>query len=138
MSSDLNAGSFWEAVDRIRERDKRYARDAYALVMDSLEFAIQRVGERRHLSATELLVHLCDYAQERYGVLAYSVLENWGIRSSEDVGSVVYRLIDEEILSEQDGDSPIDFSGGFDFRGRLEDRYFDRVDKQSRRNPKTG
>jgi uncharacterized repeat protein (TIGR04138 family) len=124
VSSDGNQVNFWDVVEKIRERDKRYAPEAFALVMDSLEFAMQRIGERRHVSAAELLVHFCDYAKQRYGVMAYSILEKWGLRSTEDVGSVVYRLIDEQVLAEQDGDSPADFSGTFDLRGRMEDNYF--------------
>lgn len=137
MSSESNLDSFWSAVDRIRERDKRYAPDAYALVMDSLEFAIHRIGERRHLSAAELLVHLCDLAKVRYGILAYSVLENWGVRSTEDVGSIVYGLIGERVLAEREEDSPLDFSSVFDLRGRLEDQYFEPTRSPTPRGPKT-
>lgn len=138
MSSDGNQVNFWDAVEKIRERDKRYAPEAFATVMDSLEFAMQRIGERRHVSAAELLVHFCDYAKERYGVMAYSILERWGLRSTEDVGSVVYRLIDESILAEQDGDSPADFSGTFDLRSRMEDKYFEQPRSEIRRNPPAG
>lgn len=138
MSSDANKVDFWEAVERIRERDKRYAPEAFALVMESLEFTIQRIGERRHVSATELLVHLCHYAQECYGVMAYSILERWGLRSTEDVGAVVYRLIDEHVLAEQDGDSPADFSGVFDLRSRIEDNYFERPGAGTPREPPAG
>jgi uncharacterized repeat protein (TIGR04138 family) len=129
---------FWEAVERIRERDKRYAPEAFALVMESLEFTIQRLGERRHVSAAELLAYFCDYAQESYGVMAYSILERWGLRSTEDVGSVVYRLIDEHVLAEQEGDSPADFSGVFDLRSRIEDDYFERLGTGLGRVPPVG
>lgn len=117
--------SFWDAVGRIREHDKRYSPEAYAFVMDALDFAIRSIGRRRHVSAAELLAYSCDFAKSRYGVLAYTVLRKWGVTCSEDIGSVVYRLIDQQVLAEQKGDSPSDFSGVFDLRSRLEDRYFD-------------
>jgi uncharacterized repeat protein (TIGR04138 family) len=126
MSSNNDPVNPFDAIKKIRERDRRYSPEAYAMVMDSLEFAIKRIGERRHLSAGELLVHLCDFARERYGILAYSMLNKWGVRSTDDVGSIVYRLIDEHVLSEQDGDSPADFRHVFDLRERLEERYFER------------
>jgi len=136
VADESNLASFWGAIDRIRERDKRHEREAYALVMDSLEFAIKRVGERRHLTAAELLVHLCDFAKERYGVLAFSVLESWGVRSTEDVGSIVYNLIGERILAEREEDSPLDFSCVFDLRSRLEDQYFESSSTAKRREPR--
>lgn len=125
MPGDPEPVSFFDAVERIRRRDKRYAPEAYALVMDSLAVAMRRIGERRHLSAAELLDHLCDFARDRYGVLAYTILETWGLRTTGDVGAVVYALIDEGELSAQEGDSPADFAGVFDLRERLETRYFD-------------
>jgi uncharacterized repeat protein (TIGR04138 family) len=117
--------SFWTAVEKIRERDKRYSPEAYAFVMDALDFAIRQIGKRRHVSALELLGFLCEFARSRYGVLAYSVLSHWGLKGTEDIGSVVYRLIDAQVLAEQKGDSPADFSGVFVLRRRLEDEYFE-------------
>lgn len=130
--------SFWDAVGRIREHDKRYTPEAYAFVMDSLDFAIRRIGKRRHVSAAELLDFSCDFAKSRYGVLAFSVLEKWGLTCTGDIGSVVYRLIDEKVLAEQKGDSPSDFSGVFDLRRRLEDQYFDNPDFRDPPGPETG
>lgn len=126
MSKDPRPLSFFDAVERIRSRDKRYAPEAYALAMDSVAYAIQSIGEPRHISAEELLNHLCDFARDRYGILAYSMLEKWGLRSTQDVGAVVYRLIEEGELTEQEEDSLAEFYQVFDLRERLEVEYFDR------------
>jgi uncharacterized repeat protein (TIGR04138 family) len=125
MSTDPKRVSFFDAVNRIRSRDTRYAPEAYALVMDSVTYAIRRIGEPRHVSARELLDHLCDFVKDRYGIMAYSVLVKWGLRSTEDIGAVVYALIDEGELTEQDDDSLGDFSRVFDLERRLEVEYFD-------------
>jgi uncharacterized repeat protein (TIGR04138 family) len=138
MSTDPRPVSFFNAVKRIRSRDKRYAPEAYALVMDSVAYAIQTIGEARHVSAAELLDHLCDFTKDRYGVLAYSMLEKWGLRSTEDVGAVVYALIDEGELKEQEGDSLAGFSGVFDLRDRLENGYFDPQDDEAEDGPHPG
>lgn len=126
MPSDPRPVSFFAAVERIRSRDKRFEPEAYALVMDSVAYAIQTIGEVRHISAQELLVHLCQFAKDRYGMLAYTMMEKWGLHSTGDVGAVVYALIDEGELTEQKGDSLAGFSGVFDLRDRLELRYFER------------
>ena len=130
--------SFWDAVERIRERDKRYSPEAYAFVMDALDYAIRQIGRRRHVSAGELLSYLCDFAKSRYGVMTYTVLAKWGLRGTADIGSVVYRLIDEPVLAEQKGDSPADFSGVFDLRHRLEDQYFETPNFRHPPDPRSG
>jgi len=96
------------------------------MVMDSVAYAIQTIGEPRHISAGELLVHMCEFTKDRYGILAYTILDKWGLKSTGDIGAVVYALIDEGELSEQEGDSLAGFSRVFDLRERLEVRYFDR------------
>jgi len=122
MAGELH---FWDAVARIREQDERYAPEAYAFVMDSLEFGIRRIGERRHVSGLELLDHACAFAKEQLGVLAYAVLEKWGLRSTGDVGAVVFRLVDVGVLSALESDSESDFDEVFDLKERLEQSYFD-------------
>jgi len=131
MSDGVTPTSIFDAIERIRSRDKRYTPEAFALVWDSLAYAIQRIGKPRHLSAEELCAHLCELAKERYGVLAFSIIERWGVRSTEDIGAAVYALIDERILTEQDGDSPADFSGVFDLKERMENQYFQQTDDRT-------
>lgn len=114
------SGEFWAAVERIREQDGRYARDAYAFVMDSLDFTMRVVGERRHVSAAELVRGLCANARQRFGLFAYTVLSKWGLGTSDDVGEIVFQLIDAGILSRQDSDNRADFDGVVDFREALE------------------
>lgn len=138
MSTDPKPTSFFDAVKRIRNRDRRYSPDAYALVMDSVAYAIQTIGKPRHISAAELLVHLCQFAKGKYGILAYSMLEMWGLRSTEDIGAVVYALIDEGELTEQEGDSLGGFSSVFDLHEKLEIGYFDRVDAEPGDGPHPG
>jgi uncharacterized repeat protein (TIGR04138 family) len=124
MSGEIH---FWDAVQEIRRsNDERYAPEAYGFVMDALEFTIHRVGERRHVSAAELLENLCDHAMERFGVLAYSVLENWGLRTTDDVGETVFQLVEAQVLSRREKDSRDDFHDAFDLRRRLEEGYFEK------------
>ena len=111
---------FWEAVERIRAADGRYARDAYAFVMDSLDFTMRKIGERRHVSAAELVRGLCAHATERFGLMAYTVLSKWGLKASDDVGEVVFQLIGAGVLSRQEGDERSDFDAVIDFRDALD------------------
>ena len=107
-------------MDRIRLRERRFDERAYLFVLAALEYHQARLTERRHISGRELAEACRDLAIERYGVLARIVLEHWGIRSSADIGDVVFTLVDLELLMSQPTDSRDEFADVFDF-----DRVFD-------------
>jgi uncharacterized repeat protein (TIGR04138 family) len=107
-------------MDRIRLRERRFDERAYLFVLAALEYHQARLTERRHISGRELAEACRDLAIERYGVLARIVLEHWGIRSSADIGDVVFTLVDLELLMSQPNDSREEFADVFDF-----DRVFD-------------
>ena len=117
--------SFWQTIEQIREKDPRFEPQAYALVMESLDFTLKRLGERRHVSAEELLRGLCDHTKARYGLLAYSVVESWGITATSDVGRIVYQLIEAGVLAKQENDRFEQFETDWDLREILERGFFD-------------
>jgi uncharacterized repeat protein (TIGR04138 family) len=79
-------------MDRIRLREQRFDERAYLFVLGALEYCQQRLPERRHISGRELALACRDLALERFGVLARVVLEHWGVRSTTDIGDVVFTL----------------------------------------------
>ena len=121
----MSAQEFWQVVERIRAVDGRYARDAYAFVMDGLDQTVRVLDERRHVSAGELLDGLCRFARERFGMMGYDVLSAWGVRTPSDVGEIVFQLVDAGILSRREEDLRDDFEQPFDLKHALEDSYFD-------------
>jgi uncharacterized repeat protein (TIGR04138 family) len=131
--NSVAASEFWTVVERIRAADDRYAGDAYAFVMDGLDHTVRALDERRHISAAELLEGLCGFARDRFGMLAFQVLQAWGIRSGSDVGEIVFQLVDAGILSRREEDTRADFDIPLDLKSALEDSYFD-----SDNSPRTG
>ena len=117
--------NFWDAVGRIQAQDDRFRPPVYPFVMETLDYTIRRIGERRHVSAHELLKGFCQYARERFGLLAHEVLTEWGIRSGGDVGDIVYQLVQTGVLAKQDSDRLEDFYVDFDLRVALEGGYFE-------------
>ena len=110
-------------MDRIRMRETRFHEHAYLFVLSALEFCQQRLPERRHISGAEL-AHACrDLALERFGVMAKLVLDHWGIRSTGDIGDVVFTLVELQLLISQPTDSRDDFAGIFDFGSAFERDY---------------
>ncbi len=116
---------FWVVVERIRRADGRYTPEAYGFVMESLDATVRDLGERRHVSAAELIRGLCRYTKVRYGMLGYAVLQQWGVRGPGDVGEIVFQLVDAGILSRRDEDTRGDFDQVEDFKRVLEDEYFE-------------
>ncbi|UCG53295.1 MAG: hypothetical protein JSW58_07010 [Candidatus Latescibacterota bacterium] len=122
MNQDVK---FWEAVKKICERDNRFKPEAYAFIMESLEYTLQRFGEHRHVTATELLTGLFDLAKEKFGLLAHTVLTDWGLETAKDIGLAVYYLVDAEVLTKQAGDRFEDFDQEYDLKEILEEKYFE-------------
>ena len=74
---------------------------------------------RRHVSGQELAEGAADFAEEQFGPLAYSVLREWGVKTTRDIGDIVFNLIDAGIFSKTREDSIRDFDNVFDLRARL-------------------
>jgi uncharacterized repeat protein (TIGR04138 family) len=108
-------------LERIREENPRFSDAAYLFVLSALQFAIEQLDEPRHITGQELAKAVRDLAIQRFGPMARTVLEHWGIHSTVDIGEIVYALIDYRVLIKQDSDSLDDFRDVFSF-----DDAFDR------------
>jgi uncharacterized repeat protein (TIGR04138 family) len=64
-----------------------------------------------------------DLALDRYGVMARLVLDHWGVRSTSDMGDVVFTLVDLGLLISQPTDSRLDFADVFSFDQAFERDY---------------
>lgn len=105
-----------QIVCSIIARDRRYTFDAYQFVLEALDYTYRMVKKRRHVAGRELLEGVRRHALERYGPMARTVLEHCGIRRCEDVGEVVFNLVDNGLLNKTEEDSRDDFKGGYDFK----------------------
>jgi uncharacterized repeat protein (TIGR04138 family) len=47
--------------------------------------------------------------------MALMVLEDWGLRSCEDVGEIVFNMVDAGLLAKTEQDSREDFKSGYCF-----------------------
>lgn len=112
--------NFEEIVERIVAQDSRYKREAYDFLREALDFTQKEVGRdkaepERHVTGQQLLEGVRGYALREYGPMALMVLAEWGITRGEDIGELVFNLIDQRILKKTASDSREDFKGGFDF-----------------------
>ena len=115
-------------------RDPRYPIQAYDFVLEALEFSKNqkrrtqsRVRARRprspeaarHVSGRELCDGARRLALRHYGFLALTVLNQWGIRATSDLGEIVFNLIASGDLEKTPADSRADFDGVFDLEAAL-------------------
>lgn len=110
-------------MDRLRRRYPCYHDTAYLFILSALHFTIERLGEARHISGRELAEGARDLAVQRWGLMARTVLEYWGIRSTRDLGAIVFALVDCGVLVRQDDDSLDDFEGVYDFAREFDAKY---------------
>jgi uncharacterized repeat protein (TIGR04138 family) len=111
---------FEHAVEAILKREKRYDPLAYLFLKEALDFTLKRAaegngGEQRHVSGVELCAGFRDLALEQFGPMASTLLLEWGVRESSDIGEMVFLLIEEQMFGKQDSDTREDFAGAFDF-----------------------
>ncbi len=112
-----------DMLERLRTRHPRFHEKAYVFVLAALHEVIGALDEPRHITGAELAVGLRDLAIERYGPMARSVLEHWGIHTTVDVGDVVFALVEHGVLIKQSEDSREDFVDIFDFEVAFEQEY---------------
>ncbi|MBI4512697.1 MAG: hypothetical protein HY702_01180 [Gemmatimonadetes bacterium] len=112
-----------EVLQMLRERHPRFAEEAYLFVLSALQRILNDLGEPRHISGRELAMGVRDLALEKFGPMARTVLGHWGIHSTEDVGAIVFALVDCGILIKQPTDSPEAFRDVFDFEEVFERNY---------------
>jgi uncharacterized repeat protein (TIGR04138 family) len=118
----MNTPGFHDAVEKITVSDTRYDSEAYAFLRDALEATLKRRKKSRkippasgHVSAAELLEGCRVHALNEFGPMALTVLEYWGVRSCEDIGNMVFNLVDSGVFGKTDEDSIDAFRAGYDF-----------------------
>lgn len=119
-------------------RDSRYSIHAYAFLFEALEHTkilkkrsrakvrakrLKAAGSARHVSGREICEGARELALRHYGLLAMTVLAQWGIRSTSDLGEIVYNLIASGDLEKTPEDSRADFDGVYDFEAAFRRDY---------------
>lgn len=116
----MQTTAFQDAVDAVSRDDRRYHPEAYLFLRDSLEATLKRRKKAKkeiggHVAAPELLDGFRIHAVSEFGPMAMTVLDYWGVRSCDDVGQMVFNLVNAGVFGKTDEDTPESFAGGFDF-----------------------
>ncbi|MFC1624310.1 Minf_1886 family protein, partial [Candidatus Omnitrophota bacterium] len=104
------------ALLKVLGNDKRYNPESYSFVMKALGFTMKKLRRKGHVTGVELLNGAREYALEQFGPMTRSVLGYWGITTTNDIGEIVFNMIDAGILGRTEKDSKEDFNNRFDFK----------------------
>lgn len=102
-------------LQEILNRDARYTEEAYEFVRAGLDFTVRQLKKPRHVGGGELLEGLREFALSEFGPMAKTILAEWGITCTEDIGEVVFNMVETGLLGKTDEDSRGDFAKGYDF-----------------------
>jgi len=112
-----------DIMARIRASGGHYHERGYLFVLASIEYLQSRLEARRHVTGGELAWACRDFAQEQFGLMAPHVLQHWGITRTEDIGRIVFTLVEVGLLVTQPGDQESDFEAVYQFADAFGDVY---------------
>jgi uncharacterized repeat protein (TIGR04138 family) len=122
------ADDFESAYLDLAHRYGRYKPNAYRFTLDAVRHTVHGIGGVRHVSGKEVLGGIRELALTRFGPMAKTVFEQWGIRRTEDFGDIVFHLVEEGLLGKTESDKRSDFARGYDFEEAFV-RDFDWLDR---------
>jgi uncharacterized repeat protein (TIGR04138 family) len=111
----------------VRQKAGPYPQEAFQFVREGLAHTVKTIhgeaasegrtgpGAEPHVSGQQLCIGLRDWAVRQYGMLAKTVLAQWGVRRTEDFGKIVFAMIDAGLMRGSETDTPEDFRGVYDF-----------------------
>lgn len=119
-----------EQLLELARREPRYAYEAYEFVCEAVAYTQKKLGRisdpnapsmaaDRHVTGEELLRGACELALRDFGQMAAIVFRLWGIRTTDDFGEIVFRLIAANRLRKSDQDDIEDFHDVFDLEKAL-------------------
>lgn len=116
---------FKKKIFKLRKIDSRYEADAYTFIMECFRFSSGKKTrtQTRNLKAREICEAVKDLALENFGPMAGTVLSEWGVKNTADIGQLVKGLVEVKILAEEADDSYDLFNDLFDFHEVFEKPY---------------
>lgn len=114
---------FYEKVEKICQKDPRYKADAYEFLLEALFFTQKALKKPYHVSGKELLEGIRQLALERFGPMALTVLEHWGIKKTDDFGEIVFNMVNSALLKKTEEDNLSDFKDVYDFKQVFVEQY---------------
>jgi uncharacterized repeat protein (TIGR04138 family) len=128
------------SIEEIAKQDGRFDPRALKFVFDALGTTVQKFRGRtqtaeeeeedeggeptpHHISGAQLAQGVAAVAMDRWGRLAKMVLNGWGVKTTRDLGEIVFLMIRHEWMTAQETDRIEDFDNVFEFETIFERDY---------------
>jgi uncharacterized repeat protein (TIGR04138 family) len=107
-------------IEPLCDDDSPWPYEAYEFVLEAVDRAGQELNDTTdsplvnptqevHLTGKQIALAARTLAREQFGLMATTVFEAWGVTTTADLGTIVFRLIGAGLLSQQEDDRLEDF-----------------------------
>ncbi len=110
-------------TSRLRPSRLKFHPDAYRFIFEALQFTQEHLkktaqdadDDSAHICGPELLEGARELGLKKFGMLAKTVFNHWGVKSTDDFGRIVFELIECGEMRKTDRDQLTDFFDVYDF-----------------------
>jgi len=104
-----------EIISKIKKEGSAFDSKAFYFIYEALEYTMHKLEVRGHVSGQQLLEGIRRLALEKFGMLAPTVFNQWGVYKTEDFGRIVFKLVENNAMGRTEEDAEEDFQGVYDF-----------------------
>lgn len=110
--------SLQRILELLSQKEPRYHPEAYQLVWKAMDLLARKWATegRRDFRAHEVMEAFKEVTLQEFGPLSLLVLEEWGVKSTRDIGNLVFNMVELGLLGKSPEDRIEDFDHGFDFQ----------------------
>ena len=106
---------FTSIISDICTKDHRYHPEAYEFIMEALSYSQKKFRKPKHVTGPELLEGIKGVLLKKFGPMAMSILNYWGVKSTDDFGNMVCNLVEHKVLAKDARDNYESFKNAYDF-----------------------
>jgi uncharacterized repeat protein (TIGR04138 family) len=110
-----------KSIKEIAELDGRYSLRAFEFVQEGLGRTVKKhYGD---VTGKQLCYSLAEFASGKWGRMAKVVLNQLGIKSTNDFGNIVYIMVENKWMHARPEDTIEEFDSVYDFEEIFEKNY---------------
>lgn len=121
-------GEYTDAAEEEEIDDETYPQD------DAAQDEDVENDDSNGVTAEQICVVAVEFAVRAYGLMARTILAKLGLRTTGDLGDVVYKMIDAGLIFPSEGETRADFDDVFDLGEELDRRFKFHYKKRSGSN----